>query len=129
MILASFINIDEDALICDFVETYHIFDISALPARLAAKLAIGLKESSRIKTKVSGLKVAPDTFLLASIFDVLNVILWTKTEDGQNNRNHPKAISNDMSITKETERIGDESITFDSSEEYEAARKRLIGGE
>ena len=78
---------------------------------------------------MSGLKVAPDTFLLASIFDVLNVILWTKTEDGQNNRNRPKAISNDMSSTKEIERIGDESITFDSSEEYEAARKRFIGGE
>ncbi len=113
-------------MICDFAETYHIFDYRAIPARLVAKLAVGLKNSSRIKIKVSGLLVAPDTFLLASIFDVVNLLLWSKTEDGDKGRNRPTRISTNMlSEVRNENTSSQETLIFNSAEEYEAARAKL----
>lgn len=39
---------DEDALICDFAETYNVLDYRALPLRTAATLASGLRADARI---------------------------------------------------------------------------------
>ena len=63
--------IDEDALYCDFVETYHIMDYKSLPASRAAILASGLGEESRIKRKLRGDKLAPAEMLLASLWDAV----------------------------------------------------------
>lgn len=116
-------------MICDFAETYQIFDYRAIPARLVAKLAVGLKNSSRIKIKVSGLLVAPDTFLLASIFDVVNLLLWSRTEDGEKGRNRPAKISANLTNGFKTEKSNShETLIFDSAEEYEAARGNLLTG-
>lgn len=38
--LSSMLNLSEDALICDFAETYHIYDYRSLPLRLVATLAV-----------------------------------------------------------------------------------------
>ena len=43
--------LDEDALICDFAETYHIYNIYGMPVQYIATLAIGLRDDSRIKSK------------------------------------------------------------------------------
>ena len=40
---------DEEALICDFAETYHIYDYKRLPLTTVAALAVGLRENSRLK--------------------------------------------------------------------------------
>ena len=37
---------DEDALICDFAETYHIYDYRSLDVEYAATLAYGLRDDS-----------------------------------------------------------------------------------
>ena len=58
------ISLDESALICDFAETYHILDYRALPLKLAAVLACGLRDDSRIKMKLAGMKLNPETMLL-----------------------------------------------------------------
>lgn len=42
------INTDEDALICDFAETYHIYDYRSLPLHMAGIFACGLRPDSRI---------------------------------------------------------------------------------
>jgi len=47
------IHTDEDALICDLAETYHIFNYRELPPSLAATLSVGLKDDSRIKKEVA----------------------------------------------------------------------------
>lgn len=39
---------DEDALICDLAETYHVFDYRGLPLKTAAALASGLRNDARI---------------------------------------------------------------------------------
>ena len=69
------ISLDEDALICDFAETYHVFDFRALPATLAATLAVGLRDNSRIKMRLSDRKASVDTILLAGIMDRISVLL------------------------------------------------------
>ena len=63
MYLASMVALDEDALICDFAETYHIYDYRRLPVEYAATLAYGLRENSRIRMVQSGLKVELNTLL------------------------------------------------------------------
>lgn len=68
------ILLDEDALICDFAETYHVFDYRALPASLAATLAVGLRDNSRIKMRISDRKASIDTIILAGIMDRLSVM-------------------------------------------------------
>ena len=83
---------DEDALICDFAETYHIYDYRSLPLGLAATLAVGLRADSRIMLKVSKQTVENNIVLLAGILDALNFLAWTKTEDAAKNQNRPERI-------------------------------------
>lgn len=67
---------DETALICDFAETYGVYDYRTLPLKTAAALASGLGPDSRIKRKLSKNKVSVDTALLALIVDGVNHLIW-----------------------------------------------------
>ena len=60
-----------DALTCDMAETYGVFDIKRLPARLAATLAVGLRDDSRVKRAKSERTVDDQTMMLAIIVDLL----------------------------------------------------------
>lgn len=87
------IALDEDALICDFAETYHIFDYRSLSVDLAATLAVGLRDNSRIKLKIAGLEAELNTLLLARIADMTTYNVYAKTKDAKANRNKPKSIT------------------------------------
>ena len=113
---------DEDAFICDMAETYHIYDWRKLPVRYIAILACGLPSGSRIKQIISGQKIPIETMLLAIIADGINFIAWTKTEDAKRGKNRPKSIFEALT-GKESEATG-----FNSIEEFEAARAKLING-
>ena len=63
------LNTDEEALICDFAETYRIYNYKEIPCKMAAIYAKGLKENARIKMKLAGVKVTLEDMLLASIAD------------------------------------------------------------
>ena len=52
---------DEDALQCDFMETYGVLDYRTLPLHAAARLAVGLRRNSRIRQLEDGLAVPFDT--------------------------------------------------------------------
>lgn len=67
---------NEDALICDFAETYHVLDWRALPVKLAATLACGLRGNSRSVQLLTGSKVTDDQLLLAAVVDTAKVISW-----------------------------------------------------
>lgn len=114
------IRTDEDALICDLAETYHIYDYKRLPVKLVASLAVGLRSDSRIKIKLSGSKVSPDTMMMAAIIDRLNVLVWMQTKDGQHGRNQPKPL---LRVFEEPE---SDTISFLSGEDYEKERQRLL---
>lgn len=114
---------DEDALICDLAETYGVLDYKALPPKLVAVLSAGLRENSRIKTKLSGTEADLDTRLKAVIADGVNWLVWAQTEDGAKNRNKPASILAAV-LGEDTAR---KNVGFDSPEDFEAARKAILG--
>ena len=125
MIMASMVATDETALICDFAETYHILDYKGLPLRLAAALASGLRDGSRIKMAMSGATVESDTALLAAAVDRLSLLVWSKTKDAEKGRNKPKSM---LAMLLKDDGPKDDLEKFDTAEEFEAARKRIIQG-
>lgn len=118
---------DEEALICDLAEIYHIFDYRSMPARMVATLAAGLPDSSRIKLKIAGIPCATETLLLAMAVDRLSLLFWAKTEDGQKNRNRPESIYLHL-LGVEERKKQDEIMTFDTGADFDAAWKRIVGG-
>lgn len=101
------ILLDEDALICDFAETYHILDYTALPATLAATLAVGLRDDSRIKCLMADRKASVDTILLAGIIDRLSVLVGG---------DKAKLIAKNFIIEKQEPATG-----FESGADFDAA--------
>lgn len=116
------IAFDEDALICDLAETYGIFNYKALPVSLVATLSVGLRENSRIKMKMTGMKIPTDTLLLASSLDKLALLAWLKTEDAVNGTNRPKSIVKILTGIEEDEDIQ----VFESPEQFEKERERIL---
>lgn len=114
------IKADEDALICDFAETYHIYDYKGLPASMAALLAVGLRDDSRIKMKLSGAKAPTEIVLLASAVDRLSLLVWMQTKDAEKGRNRPKSLL-EVFIPKESS-----NSSFDSGEDFLKTRQDLI---
>lgn len=114
------IKVDENALICDLAETYHIYDYRQLPPSRVAIFAIGLRDESRIKMKLGGAKVTPEILLLSGVIDRLNLIIWSKTKDAEKGRNRPKPILSDL-YSKESD-----VSAFASGKEFEGERQRLI---
>lgn len=119
------ISRDEDALICDLAETYQIYNYRSLPARLVATFSVGLRDDSRIKLKMSNEKVSLQNYLLASIMDRLSLLVWFQTKDGQDGKNRPLMMV-DALLRNEIESESDIEA-FESVEEYEAYRNRLVG--
>lgn len=114
------LSVDEDALLCDFAETYRVFDIYQLPPVLAGTLAYGLRDDSRIKMKISGIKFRLETLILARIADGVSYILWQHSKDGHEGKNLPESLLKKL--------IGEEDIEygFDTPEDFETARKALL---
>lgn len=119
------IQLDEDALICDLLETYNIDDYKQLPLTKVAVFSCGLKESSRIMMRINSQKVPLETLVLASISDKLANLLWSKTKDGEKGRNKPKLLVESIQGVKQQE---NDEVSFNSGEDFEKARKDIIGG-
>ena len=111
---------DEAALICDLAETYHIYDYRELPPILVSTLAVGLRDSSRIKMRLNDLPVPPDMVLMASIVDRLGLLVWMKTKDAAKGRNRPKSILDGM--LKNQRPVNG----FKSGDDFEHARKKIL---
>lgn len=111
------VRTDEDALVCDFAETYHVLDWRSLPVRLAATLAAGLPETSRIRMKMAGVKTSASLLMQAAMVDRLSLLVWMQTKDGQKNRRRPKSVAE--MLTGEEKRSTVQA--FDSEEDFWAA--------
>lgn len=114
----------EDALICDLAETYHIYDYRQLPPSRVAVFALGLRDDSRIKMKISGQVVPIERLLLAGISDRLSTLVWFQTEDGQKGKNRPIMLADVMTNNKA--KSEKEVITFNSGEDFTKVRNRLL---
>ena len=87
---------------------------------LIAIYAIGLRDDSRIKMKISGEKVNTQTLMMVNIIDRLNLLLWTKTKDAEKGINRPKSILD--KLYKQDSEIS----AFHSGKEFEEERTRLL---
>ena len=112
-------ELDEDALICDLAETYHIFDYRSLPVKLVATLSAGLRDDSRIKLKAAGSPVSLETIILAAIADNLSMLRAGFSKD---NRAKPYLFTE--AIQGETKQ---KTKGFKNAEDFEAALKRIRG--
>lgn len=86
------ISTDEDALVCDFAEYYHIYNFRGLPVDYAATLACGLREDSRIFVALNGTKHGFSMMFEAVVIDYLARLWWAQTKDGQEGRNAPESL-------------------------------------
>ncbi len=118
------INLDEEALECDFAESYHIYNYRELPLRKAALYAVGLRNNSRIKLKAADMSYPLDTILQAMATDRLSMLTWLKTKDGANGVNRPKLILSTLLGSIDN----DDVMTFESADEYEETRKKIAEG-
>lgn len=119
------IALDVDALECDLAETYGIYDYRRLPITKVAVFSYGLRDDSRIKMKLSGVKVGVSDLLIANAVDRLSLILYSKTKDAEKGKNPPKLITPSLSgVSYELDR--DDVQGFSSSEEFENMRMKII---
>lgn len=115
------IRLDEDALICDMAETYHILDYKGLPLHLAAILACGLSDDSRIKRKAVKRRLTTMEALQAVAVDKLSLLVWSKTVDAKRNRNRPQSLLEALENPKEKK-----YQTFTSVEAFERRRAEIM---
>lgn len=117
------IALDEDALICDLAETYHIYNMEQFSVEYVAILSNGLKDDSRIKMKANGLRVEVNTLLLAQIADNTAINFYMKTKNAKTGKNKPKsmvAALTDAGPEKHAKQ-------FDSGESFLEEWRRLNG--
>lgn len=107
------IDLDEDALICDLAETYHIYDYRSLPLQLVATLSAGLRDDSRIKLKAAGVPVSQDTLLLASIADRVEMFRCSFIKDAKQPESFLRAFLGDE------EKKNNSVTAFNSAEEFD----------
>lgn len=110
---------DEDALLCDFAETYGVLDFFALPCELAATLAAGLRENSRIRMRMAGTRMTPELYLAAICADALQWLRWAQSTDARHNRNRPRSI---VAMLSEDKQDRQPVESFATGEEFMAAR-------
>lgn len=118
---------DENALICDLMETYGIYEYRQLPARRVAVFSVGLGDSSRIKRKLTGQKISNMELLLALAVDRLSLLVWLKTKDGAKGRNRPESILTALMSGPKKEKEK-EFKAFRNGKEFEEYRRKLLGG-
>ena len=120
-------TLDEDALICDLAETYHIYDYRSLPLRTVATLAAGLRDNSRIKLKASGTPVAVETLLLASISDRVEAFRYGFTKEAESGKQPISLVSQLLGEKPAEKENKSGAMTFNSAEEFRKAYAQAIG--
>lgn len=119
---------DEDALICDMAQYYHVFRMRDLPVKTLAILASGLPDDSRIKIAMSPVDTSPQMLLLSMIADRLGILAWMQSKDGAKNRNRPPSIVEAIKNARADRAAKKEIVSFSSGDAFLAAQKRLLGG-
>jgi hypothetical protein len=126
MCLAVFVRNDEDALICDFAETYHVYDWRSLPVHYSAVLAAGLRQNSRSQMKLANVKADLNASLLAVLHDDMKDLIYAtiaphmKRKPKQPEHTADKIIHGEQKQAKEYQ-------GYESSEDYEEAWARIAG--
>ena len=91
-----------------------------------AILASGLRDNSRIKMKLAGLKVENPLLLLAYAVDRLGILIWQQTKDGMKNRNKPESLADKLLGISDQDSKIHRVTAFNSAEDFETARELLL---
>lgn len=118
------IDANEDALICDLAETYHIYDYRSLPARMVATLAVGLRNDSRIKMFLSNEPLSFEQMMMVKIYDVLNWLAWVEIRTNSKSKSKPPERLEDR-IRKKTAEKSDAQV-FNTVADFEAERHKML---
>lgn len=118
------IRLDEDALTCDFAETYHLLDFRELPARKAAVLAAGLPEEARIKRRIADVTYTYDQLIKAACFDRLQWLCWARSKEGRKGTNRPPSMAEKLIRKEDKKKV----VAFRSGAEMKAAYERIVKG-
>lgn len=124
MFLAGIIKNYEEELICDLAEYYSIHDYYSHPPSRVAIFCKGLRQNSRIMSKLADVRSIREDILLTAIYDNLNWLLWTKTKDGQKNRNKPKQLTELMFNKEDYEK--EDISSFNTSKDFEIERMKIL---
>lgn len=116
------IRTDRDALVCDLAETYGLFDMRALPASTLATLCVGLREDSRIKTRLFGDRIPRSDVLLAAVVDRLSLLIWKLF--GQEGSSPPGSVLDSLLGVQPQE---SDVERYDSPEDFESEWKKRTG--
>lgn len=116
-------NEGEDLLICDFAEYYHIYDMHEFPLSRIAVYAIGLRDSSRIKQKINGIKNPIETVLTAGIYDYARILCWMQTANAKDSSTMPEMIAPLLAGAEKTD--SKDFNTYASPDEFRQAWERL----
>lgn len=97
---------------CDLAEVYHIYDFRALPVKTLAALSVGLREDSRIKMKMSGMKYISPVVLGAAIADQLSLIRYALTAQ---KGDRPPALYTDLIFDRSEGKVQKNTKAFDAA--------------
>lgn len=114
----------KDELICDFAETYHIYDLRQFSVQYIAILAKGLRPESRVKMKMAEAPTTFERMAMATLIDGVNILIWQNTKSGRNGKNRPQSVVDRLINREKTDVVEG----FNSSEDFEKAREALLGG-
>lgn len=123
--LAAYIHNDENALICDYAEYYHVYDFRRLPARYAAILASGLRAESRSVMAMSSQTIRPNTQLLINLVDELQIVMYQQRAVAGSKHNPKPTLIMDKIKEQQTKKKNE---AFDTPEEFWKARERILKG-
>ena len=118
------VSVDEGALICDFAETYGIYDYRSLPLRTTATLASGLRDDARIKTKIRGGKAETDTdVLIGMVYDrLVDVLRFLGAY-----KKPPESLALRLAgIPEGKVKEGTNIRSYSSGDDFEKARNRIL---
>lgn len=116
-------QLDKDALLCDLAETYNIYDFDMFKPSKIAVFAMGLREDSRIKMKMAGMRDLSRLGVITHTADVLTSIqyyLMAKKDTAK-----PKLFY-DILYEKDTEK---DAVAFSSGEAFQNTWNYLSRGE
>ena len=116
------IAVDEDALICDFAQYYHVFDYEQLPVQKAAVLACGLPAESRIIRILGKQPHSLEKQILAGIYDRIGILIYMRTKDARTGKNRPESLLEELLGKGKKEK----PKRFQTAAEFEAERKKIL---
>ncbi len=116
--------VGEAALICDFAQFYHIYDLDQFPLKRQAILACGLPEDARIIRKIIKQKVPTNTLLLMAVIDSIRDLEYQYVVS----HSKKKKLQRPKSLLSTLQEKQTEVASYDTEEEYEAAKRRIVGG-